>query len=108
MKINKKNIFILITFLFCFFSISFSKNNNMIIKGYIKSYGNEPFTQIGIETVDKKQYSIKADQTIIDELSVMGGRLIEFKGLIIKEEINDFAFNLKDGTFEVISWKVLK
>ena len=44
---------LLCSVIFC----SYSKNNNKTVRGFVHVYGNEPFTYIGIETDDNKQYA---------------------------------------------------
>lgn len=91
--------------LFC----SYSKNNNKTVKGYIHVYGNEPFTYIGIETIDNKKYAISATEEEIAKLWKTQGSLVEIEGIIIPKEGDAKELNmLKDGKIEVSGWKLVK
>ena len=109
MKKNKTLLFLII-FIFQYVCIfSFSKNNNTKIIGYINSYGNEPFTSIGIETIDGKVYKIISDEEIINQLKTKGGIPVELEGQLEKKQTNNDEFVMfKDGVFIVSSWKVAK
>ena len=108
----KKNLLFLL--LLCSFGICFAfskpdkaKDNSTTVTGYIKVYGNEPFTFIGLETENEEQYTIKASDEILIELRKAQGRKIEIKGEIEKSE--KFSLNeLKDGNLIVIEWKIVK
>lgn len=105
----KKIYLFFILICLCSFSLfSFSKNKNVCIKGYITSFGNEPFSFIGINSVDDKEYGIIAEKEIMEELKKMGGTLIEFEGIFVEVDDGNILFNLKDGIFEVLDWKVVK
>lgn len=109
MNLIKKITFVMIILSLSLLFISFSKNKNVTIKGYIHSYGNEPLTFLGIETQDGKEYGIKADSETIIELKSMGGKLLKFEGIVIENEKNNFELqSLKDGIFEVFDWKPVK
>ncbi len=91
--------------LFC----SYSKNNNQTIKGYIHVYGNEPFTYIGIKTIDEKEYKIEAEVQVIAELRASQGNMIQITGIIINPETESLEFGmLKDGKIIVTEWKYVK
>ena len=107
----KKNILIVL-FIFCasltFAMSAFKKTNKAeSITGYIHVYGNEPFTFIGIETEDDKQYSLKADEEILKDLRKAQGYKIEIKGKVQKEDKLTLD-GLKDGNLIVIEWKFVK
>ena len=64
----KKNI--LIVFLLAIFSstvFSMSKNS-VTVEGYISTYGNMPFTYLGITTSDDELYIIEASEKIMDKI----------------------------------------
>ncbi len=107
-KINNKVIIIFLLLsgmLFC----SFSKNTTKTVKGFVHVYGNEPFTYIGIETEDDKNYAISASEEEISKLWKTQGNLIEIEGYIIKPESEGrLPGMLKDGKIEVVEWKFVK
>ena len=78
------------------------------VSGFIHVYGNEPFTFIGIETTDGKQYTLKADKDILIELQASQGNKIEIKGTVEKnKDKNKASINeLKDGNLTVLEWKL--
>ena len=107
-RINK------IIFIFSILSISmilcsYSKNNQKTVKGYIRVYGNEPFTYIGIKTKENKEYSIAAEEKIYKELKSTQGKEVELSGIIILPEKDGLEPGmLKDGKIEVTEWKFVK
>ncbi len=102
-------IFIILSVLLCsLIFCSYSKNKISKVKGLIHVYGNEPFTYIGIETTDEKEYAISADKKIIEELWATQGQYIEISGYIVKSETIKEPGMLKDGKIEVLDWKYVK
>lgn len=106
---NSKNsiLTLLILILFSGVFMSASRPNVKKIKGTIHSYGNMPFNYPGIVTEKGFEYAVFGDKELKDNLLKNQGCLIEFEGVIIpkeKEPVN----SLKDGSFEVINWKVIK
>ena len=105
---NNKILFltglIICTIIFC----SFSKNKNKTVKGYIHVYGNEPFTFIGIQTSDNKEYAILGSDEICSELRDSQGKLVQIEGTITpsKKDVKEPGV-LKDGKIEVLEWKIL-
>lgn len=92
---------------FAYSKPSLSDDNIDIVTGYIKVYGNEPFTFIGLETENEKQYSIKASDEVLIELRKAQGKKIEIKGTV--EKSGKLSINeLKDGYLIVLEWKVVK
>lgn len=83
------------------------KDNSNTVTGYIKVYGNEPFTFIGLVTEDEKEYSLKASDEVLAELRKAQGKKIEIKGTIEKSEKASMN-ELKDGNLIVIEWKIVK
>lgn len=108
MSLFKKNFLLVLIICSCFLCFSFKFNKNISIKGYINTYGNEPFSYLGISTTDDKSYYIKADTDVMNELKMLGGKLIKFEGRILNEEEIDVLYALNDGGFEVFSYKVIK
>lgn len=99
---KKLSLLILIATLGCSALFGYSKNKTTTIKGYVKTYGNEPFTYLGIETSDGKLYGLKADEDLLLELTEMKGFEIELEGIIIKKNKENLnPKQLKDGVFEV-------
>jgi len=99
---KKLSLLILITTLGCSALFGYSKNKTTTIKGYVKIYGNEPFTYLGIETAEGKLYGLKADEDLLLELTEKKGLEIELEGFIIKKDKENLNPNaLKDGVFEV-------
>lgn len=87
---------------------SFSKNKEVKMQGYIKTYGNAPFVYPVLETKEGLQFSIKADNEIKDELFKTYGAEIKIKGFIIKPEENImYIESAKDGYIEVTDWDYL-
>ena len=96
---------LLCSLIFC----SYSKNKISKVTGLIHVYGNDPFTYIGIETQDNKEYAISADDKTISELWKTQGSLIEIGGYIVKPENDQKQPGmLKDGKIEVVDWKYVK
>lgn len=90
------------------------KVNKVQINGYIRVYGSEPFTFIGIVTDDEKKYTIQADEKTISELRLLQGEEITFYGVIIPPKVDASGKlvieknRLKDGFFEVKQYEVIK
>ena len=103
-QIRKILLIISLSIIFC----SFTKNKIKTTTGYIHVYGNEPFTYIGIETTDEKEYTISADKKLIEELWATQGKYIEISGYIVKAETIREPGMLKDGKIEVLDWKYVK
>lgn len=105
-----KSIILLISIIgFSLILSSFSKNQLKSVKGYVHVYGNEPFTYLGIETSDNKEYAISADDETLLELQKSQGNLIEINGYIEteKKELPPIGI-LKDGRIVVTEWKYIK
>ena len=96
---------LLCSIIFC----SYSKNNNKTVRGFVHVYGNEPFTYIGIETDDNKQYALSADDEEISKLWQSQGNKIEITGIITsKKGQGPERGMLQDGKIQVIEWKYIK
>ena len=111
----KYKLVIIILFFFISFNMfSFSKPHKEITgdvkTGFVKIYGNEPFTFVGFKTQDGEEYRLLADDDVLSLFRQKQGFLIRITGKI--EEQNDentFHFqNLKDGAFKVESWDVIE
>ena len=98
----------LIVFSALFFSLfsSFSlPPKRVVVKGYLKFYGNEPFAFLGVETIDGKQYRIVAENE--QQLSELQGYLLKIEGTVKKNSKKNLSFDsLKDGTLTVDSYSV--
>ena len=77
------------------------------VTGYIRSYGNDPFTFIGLVTDSGAEYSIIADEKNMKEIQKAARYKIQVKGKINKSESTGFN-ELKDGNLIVIEWKTIK
>ena len=106
---DKRKAFILILVLLStILFTSYSKNRMTSLQGYIHVYGNDPFSYLGIETEDQKQYAISADKEVLKELRKTQGNKIEITGIITKAENEKMPGMLKDGKIELAEWRVLK
>ena len=106
---RRNTVLIILSVLLCsLIFCSYSKNKVSKVKGLIHVYGNEPFTYIGIETTDEKEYTISADKKLIEELWATQGKYIEISGYIVKAETIREPGMLKDGKIEVLDWKYVK
>ena len=86
-------IFIVLLFslsVFPCFAYSSKKNIKyselVTIEGFVKCYGNEPFTYLGISTSEGIVYKIIASEEVISELFAKQGEEIIFYGIIIQTE----------------------
>lgn len=84
-----------------------AKESLETVTGYIRTYGNEPFTFIGLVTQDGKEYTIKADEKSLKQLNNIFKEKIQIKGKITKSDVAGFN-ELKDGNLIVIEWKKIK
>jgi len=102
-------IYILITTFLCFAFSRPTKNTQElnVITGIIKVYGNDPFIFIGIETDEKKQYTIQAEDNVLKKLKNAQGEKINIKGIIENSEEKSFH-KLKDGYLIVYDWDFVK
>ncbi len=103
MRIRTKllNKFILAFMILQLFSVMsiFSMAKNQSVIGYIKVYGNEPHTYLGIETQEDKVYTVVADKEILDELQKNQGYLIQLDGTITEKKtpfMGKFQFEVKN------------
>lgn len=89
------------------------KNAEMTLTGFIKVYGNEPVTFLGLKTDDGREFKIQADQNTLSELQNNQGYKIEITGIVEKPakiKSQDQAISLdslKDGKIIVAKWKSL-
>ena len=87
---------------FSLFSMSKSPDS---VEGYIKVYGNEPHTYLGIETQDGNVFVLKAEKELLDELQNQQGYLLKLDGKFIENKSNVL---FSKHQFEVVEWsKVL-
>ena len=90
------------------FSYSKPKHDESVcVKGYVKVYGNEPFTFIGIVCDSGEEYSLIADENTQKELRKTQGHKIKIKGYkkSVENEDSTVSSGLKDGSLMVIEWK---
>lgn len=101
-------LFMILSFMMIF--CSFSKSKEVSIQGFVKSFGNVPFNYPVIETDDGKQYSVKADDDVKNEIFKTAGEKIEVTGVIIvPKKDNEIGFqSAKDGYIEVVEWKFVE
>lgn len=71
-----------------------------VLRGMVKIYGNEPHTEVGIETVPGgKVYAVRPPEKA-EELRAMQGRLLEFTVTIRATRMPGL-----EGTATVLSWR---
>lgn len=98
-------IIFLMLLVVCMFSSFSLPPKRVVVKGYLKFYGNEPFAFLGIETLDGKQYRIVAENE--QRLSELQGYLLKIEGTVKKNSKKNLSFDsLKDGTLTVDSCSV--
>ena len=85
----------------CGFSVFSMGKVSDSVEGYIKVYGNEPHTYLGIETQDGKVFILKSEDEILSELQNQQGYLLELRGKI---EETKKTLVIKHDYFEVIEW----
>lgn len=80
--------------------------------GHVNVYGSMPQTYLGIVTEDKKVYTILAEKDVLVQLQKTQGKMIAFTGEIIQKddtENKSMPFQtLKDGKFNLTSWKIVQ
>ena len=69
-------------------------HNMRVLKGYVRVYGNEPFTFLGFRSIEGEEFSLDADNETLAQMRLAQGTLIELSGFIQQA----------DSTVE--SWKV--
>lgn len=98
---NKLFLVILVVQIICGFSLFSMSKAPDSVEGFIKVYGNEPHTYLGIETQDGKIFILKAEDEILTELQKQQGYLLKLDGKIIENKSN-VLFN--KNQFEVVEW----
>ena len=102
---NKLFLVILVVQIICGFSVFSMGKVSDSVEGYIKVYGNEPHTYLGIETQDGKVFVLKAEKELLDELQNQQGYLLKLDGKFIENKSNVL---FSKNQFEVVEWgKVL-
>ena len=102
---NKFILILLVVQIICGFSLFSMSKVPDSVEGFIKVYGNEPHTYLGIETQDGKIFILKAEDEILTELQNQQGYLLKLDGKIIE---NESKFLFSKDQFEVVEWgKVL-
>ena len=94
-------LFIFVVQIICCFLLFSMSKAHYSVEGYIKVYGNEPHTYLGIETKDGKIFILKAEEEILSELQNQQGYLLKLDGKIIEAKSKSF-FN--KNQFEVVEW----
>ena len=98
---NKFILILLVVQIICGFSLFSMSKTPDSVEGFIKVYGNEPHTYLGIETQDGKIFILKAEEEILAELQNQQGYLLKLDGKIIEAKSKSF-FN--KNQFEVVEW----
>lgn len=75
---------------------------SVVVTGYIKCYGNEPFTWAGITCDDGREYALKADGSVRKELLERQDVHIQIEGTLDRGKKGQQC--LKDGAIEVASY----
>lgn len=94
-------LFIFVVQIICVFLLFSMSKAHYSVEGFIKVYGNEPHTYLGIETKEGKVFVLKAEEEILSELQNQQGLLLELRGKI--EETKKTPL-FKHDCFEVIEW----
>lgn len=98
---NKLFLVILVVQIICGFSLFSMSKAPDSVEGFIKVYGNEPHTYLGIETQDGKIFILKAEDEILTELQKQQGYLLKLDGKIIENKSNVLFYK---NQFEVVEW----
>lgn len=98
---NKLFLVILVVQIICGFSLFSMSKDPDSVEGFIKVYGNEPHTYLGIETQDGKIFILKAEDEILTELQKQQGYLLKLDGKIIENKSNVLFYK---NQFEVVEW----
>lgn len=98
---NKFILILLVVQIICGFSLFSMSKTPDSVEGFIKVYGNEPHTYLGIETQDGKIFILKAEDEILTELQNQQGYLLKLAGKIIETK-SKVLFN--KNQFEVVEW----
>lgn len=70
-------------------------------EGYVRSYGNIPFSFPGLETSDGKKYRLECDSSLKKKLLESTGKRICVYGELEDSPTEEKLFPLKDGTIFV-------
>lgn len=94
----------------CMFSSFSAPSKKIAVEGYIKVYSNEPFTFLGIETADGKQYKLIHKDEDKTELSELQGYKVLIEGTLKKNSSSKKLATdmLKDGSITVDSYSVIE
>lgn len=106
-------IFISLTLSY-FFAMSKQQTNK--ITGYIHLYENEPFSFIGFQADNNKEYSLSIPESLSENSNIttqslnnLQGMHLELQGTIIPCETTvPLPRELKDGTFIIDKIKIIK
>lgn len=86
---------------------SMHEGQKISVTGLIHSYGNEPFTWLGIETEDGKAYALRVDKKTDEKLRQLFGVPILIEGNL--ELPVQYGYEqLKDGAIHVKKIKIVR
>lgn len=92
------------------------------LSGAVNLYGNEPFTYAGLKTGKGEQFTLTVAENSeqfnvpsgftavesLDQIKKLSGSHADFLGIVKKSDGGYQFQTLKDGTFAVFAYKVLK
>ena len=81
----------------------FAMAKNQSITGYVKVYGNEPHTYLGLKTEDGTVFTLKADKEVLSEIQNKQGVLLQLNGKVTENKTPVFMGKYQ---FEVDEWSV--
>lgn len=82
----KKNIFVILLLAIFSTTVFSMSKNSVTVEGYISTYGNMPFTYLGITTDDDEIYIIEASEKIMNKIENLKGTLIKLTGTVRIDE----------------------
>jgi hypothetical protein len=82
----------------------FAMAKNQSITGYVKVYGNEPHTYLGLKTEDGTVFTLKADKEVLSEIQNQQGVLLQLNGKVTENKTPLFMGKYQ---FEVAEWSVV-
>lgn len=89
-------------------SVESAAEETIVLRGYVRVFGNEPHTYAGIELEGKsKTYAVyPADAEM--KVRALQGHLVEFTAIALDGPKGEGGLYLSDGTVTPLSWKILK
>lgn len=115
----KKLIFVAVFGLICMYTIFSCSSSRRVqdtppqegqkisVTGLVHSYGNEPFTWLGIETEDGKAYGLRIDKETDEKLRQLFGVLVSIEGTL-ELPVRYGYEQLKDGAIHVEKFEVVQ